>query len=80
VTATLRPMGALRTLAGNSSGPGERATIAVEHGQSLESACGEAGVRRDLVALFVVNGRPESGSYVLRAGDDVKLVALIGGG
>jgi sulfur carrier protein ThiS len=79
VTATLRLMGALRTLAGNS-GLGDRATITVEHGQSLESACGEVGVRRDLVALFVVNGRPETGDYVLRAGDDVKLVALVGGG
>ena len=79
MTATLRPMGALRILAGNR-GLGEHATITVEHGQSLESACADAGVRSDLVALFLVNGKPESGSYVLLAGDDVKLVALVGGG
>ena len=79
MTATLRPMGALRTLTPND-GPGERTTITVQHGQSLESACREAGVRWDLVALFVVNGRQESGSYVLQDGEDIKLVALVGGG
>jgi len=79
VTATLRPMGVLRTLAW-TGGPRERTTVTVQHGQSIESACREVGVRPDLVALFLVNGRPESGGYVLQAGDDVKLVALVGGG
>jgi sulfur carrier protein ThiS len=79
VTATLRPVGVLRTLT-CTSGSRENATVTVEHGQSLDSACLEVGVRPDLVALFLVNGRPESGGYVLQAGDDVKLVALVGGG
>jgi sulfur carrier protein ThiS len=79
VTATLRPVGVLRTLA-LTNGPRERTAVTVEDGQSLDSACLEVGVRPDLVALFLVNGRPESGGYVLQAGDDVKLVALVGGG
>jgi sulfur carrier protein ThiS len=79
VTATLRPVGVLRTL-GLTNGPRERTAVTVEDGQSLDSACLEVGVRPDLVALFLVNGRPESGGYVLQAGDDVKLVALVGGG
>lgn len=82
MTATLRPVGVLRASASTSGlrGPRDDGTLTVQHAQSLESACREAGIRPDLVALFLVNGRPESGSYTLRAGDDVKLVALVGGG
>jgi hypothetical protein len=79
VTATLTPVGVLRTLAWTDEPP-DRTSVTVEHGQTLESACLEAGVRSDLVALFVVNGRAESGDYVLRAGDEAKLIALVGGG
>jgi hypothetical protein len=79
VTATLRPVGVLRTLAW-TDGPSDRTTVTVEHGQTLESACLEAGVRSDLVALFLVNGRAESGDYVLNPGDEARLVALVGGG
>lgn len=79
MTATLSPIGVLKTLAW-TDGRLDRTTITVEHGQTLESACLGAGVRPDLVALYVVNGRPESGDYVLHAGDDAKLVALVGGG
>jgi hypothetical protein len=79
VTATLRPVGALRALVWTTDPP-DRTSVTVEHGQTLASACLEAGVRWDLVALFVVNGRAESGDYVLNAGDDAKLVALVGGG
>jgi sulfur carrier protein ThiS len=79
VTATLTPVGVLRTLAWTDDPP-DRASVTVEHGQTLESACLEAGVRSDLVALFLVNGQAESGDYVLNPGDEARLVALVGGG
>ena len=56
------------------------AGIPVQEGQSIEAVCRDAGLPVDLIALYLVNGRQESGDYVLRSGDDVKLVALIGGG
>ncbi len=79
VSATIRPMGVLRSRAWGS-GDEEHPLLTVRDGQSLETACLEVGLRPDLIALFLVNGRPEPKEYVLRAGDDVKLVALVGGG
>ncbi len=79
VSATIRPMGVLRSRAWGS-GDGEDVPLTVQDGQSLETACLEVGLRPDLIALFLVNGRPEPKEYILRAGDDVKLVALVGGG
>lgn len=79
MSATIRPVGLLRS----NTWPNvdqEGSLITVSEGQSLEEACRDLGLRLDLIALLLVNGRPESKDYVLRAGDDIKLVALVGGG
>ncbi len=78
VSATIRPMGVLRSATWRNGG--EEASLTVQEGQSLEAACLAVGLRPDLIALFLVNGRSEPKEYVLRAGDDVKLIALVGGG
>lgn len=49
-------------------------------GQTIEKVCREIGLPLNLVSLFIVNGRSQPSAYRLQAGDDVKCVALIGGG
>ncbi len=78
MSATIRPMGVLKFATWRDGG--EVTSLTVQEGQSLEAACLEVGLRPDLIALFLVNGRSEPKEYVLRAGDDVKLIALVGGG
>ena len=79
MSATIRPVGAL-SLGARSNGGREGVPITVRDGQSLKAVCLELGIRLDLIALFLVNGQPESEDYVLKTGDEVKLVALVGGG
>lgn len=79
MSATIRPVGLLRSNTWANVDQ-EGSLITVREGQSIEAACRNLDLRLDVIALFLVNGRPESKDYVLRAGDDVKLVALMGGG
>ena len=79
MSATIRPVGLLRSNTWANADQ-EGSLITVSEGQSLEATCRDLGLRLDLIALFLVNGLPESKDYVLRAGDDIKLVALVGGG
>ena len=79
MSATIRPVGTLRSASWTRGGQ-EQSPITVRDGQSIEAACRDLGLRLDVIALFLVNGRPEPKEYVLQAGDDVKLVALVGGG
>ncbi len=79
MSATIRPVGTLRSAEWANGGRGET-SITVNEGQTIEAVCLELGLRPDVIALFLVNGQPESKDYVLRSGDDVKLVALVGGG
>ena len=79
MSATIRPVGILKSGRWTNAGR-EDAPIAVQEGQSIEAACRGLGLPLDLIALFLVNGRPEPKEYVLRTGDEIKLVALVGGG
>ncbi len=57
-----------------------REEIVVEAGQSVSQILDARGIPPDLVAVVMVNGRQESKSYLLREGDEVRLVPLVGGG
>ena len=79
LTATIRPLGGLKSLSRGRL-TREDAPIEVQGGRTLEAACLELGLPLDLIALFLVNGVQQPKGYVLRDGDDVRLVALVGGG
>jgi hypothetical protein len=46
----------------------------------LEAVCQDIGLPAGLVSLFIVNDHIQERSYRLQSGDDVKCVAIIGGG
>jgi len=65
----------LKTLAGN------RKEIDVEAaGQTISQAVEALGINPQLVALVLVNEAQQSKAYVLQDGDQVQLMAVVGGG
>ncbi|MBS1238910.1 MAG: Mut7-C ubiquitin [Deltaproteobacteria bacterium] len=80
MNATLRPIGLLKPYCQGLLDDQGRIELADRDGQTLERVCREIGLPEGLISLFIVNGHPQSGSYRLQPGDDVKCVAVIGGG
>ena len=70
------PIGLLRFFAKGA----ERLVLEGKEGQSVEVVCKEIGLPIDLGVLFLVNGVPRSKDYLLQSHDEVKLIALVGGG
>jgi len=71
----IRLLGMLKTLAGN------RKEIDVEAaGQTISQAVEALGINPQLVALVLVNEAQQSKAYVLQDGDQVQLMAVVGGG
>jgi sulfur carrier protein ThiS len=80
MNATLRPIGLLQAYCRGLLDDQGRIELADREGQTLERVCREIGLPQGLVSLFIVNGRPQPGAYRLQPGDDVRCVAVIGGG
>ena len=76
VSVTFLPIGLLRFFANGA----ERLMLEGKEGQSIEVVCKEIGLPIDLGILFLVNGVPRSKDYLLQSHDEVKVIALVGGG
>jgi sulfur carrier protein ThiS len=75
MTATLRPIGHLKSMVNDQT------EIAVPSGISVRKALALIKVPSELVALVVVNGvHTTDKDTLLNDGDVVKLMAVIGGG
>jgi sulfur carrier protein ThiS len=74
MTATVRPFGILKSYIDNQH---ERL---VEPGRTVRQTMLDLGIPPDVVALVTVNDEPEMKDYVIREGDLVKLIAVVGGG
>jgi len=74
MTATIRPLGMLKTYIG------ELKETSVEAGLSVRETLHLMGINPDLVAGVFVNEELQTKDYILQDGDIVKLLAVIGGG
>jgi sulfur carrier protein ThiS len=74
MSATLRPSGALRDIVGG------RSEIQVEIGRTVRETLSALGIVPEVVALVVVNEEQKSKEYVIREGDIIRVLAVIGGG
>jgi sulfur carrier protein ThiS len=72
--ATIRPSGALRDVVGGL------AEIQVEAGRTVRDTLAALGIVPEVVALVVVNEEQRSKDYVIKEGDIVRVLAVIGGG
>ena len=74
MSAKLRPIGHLKSLVNGQE------ELEVESGSTVRATLEKAGIRSELVALVMVNDEQRDKDYVVREGDLVKVMAVIGGG
>ncbi len=74
MTARLRPLGVLKTYIDN------QAEVEVPAGKSVRETVKALGIPPEIIALVLVNDEAETKEYLIREGDCVKLIAVIGGG
>ena len=70
------PLGHLRYYVNGAS----RLILEEKEGKSLEVVCREIGIPVGLGTVFAVNGEQKKRGYLLQPDDEVKLIALSGGG
>ena len=74
MTATIRPLGMLKTYIG------ELKETSVDAGQSVRQSLSILGINPDLVAGVFVNDEQQTKDYILKDGDIVTLLRVIDGG
>ncbi len=74
MTAILKTVGPLKLYVNN------QAEVNVSAGRTVRETLKGAGIPPELVALVLVNGECEDKDYVVRDGDAIKVIAVIGGG
>lgn len=80
VSVTFIAVGLLKSKCPAWRASGGRLRAEGVEGQRLDDACRQLGLPMALISLFVINGKAQSGTYVLRPDDEVKCIALVGGG
>ena len=76
----IRPIGLLKIYCRDKLDSEQSIAIVDPNGRSLTDICSELGLPVTLISHYIVNGELRSGDYVLLPGDDVKCIAVIGGG
>jgi sulfur carrier protein ThiS len=74
MSATIRPLGMLKTYIGDLK------ETSVEAGMTVRETIQDIGINPELVAGVFVNGEQQPKDYVVQDGDVIKLLAVIGGG
>ena len=74
MSAKLRPIGHLKSLVNGQD------ELKVDSGLTVRATLEKAGIRSELVALVMVNDEQRDKDYVVREGDVIKVLAVIGGG
>jgi hypothetical protein len=76
MSVTFIPIGLLKNFVNGA----ERITLERKEGKSLEVVCWEIGLPANLAPVFIVNGEIKNKDYLLRSNDEVKIIAILGGG
>jgi sulfur carrier protein ThiS len=74
MTVIFRPVGVLKSYIGDQK------EITVEAGRTIRETMLSFDMPPEIAALVMVNDEQQSKDYVLKEGDIVKLIAVIGGG
>ena len=74
MTVIVKPLGMLKSYTGGQS------EVTVPAGRTISEAMQSLGIPPEVAALVTVNDEQQPKDYVLREGDVVKLIAVIGGG
>ena len=80
MSVTFIAVGLLKSMCPAWRASGGRLRAKGAEGQRLDDACRQLGLPMELISMFVINGEVQSGAYVLKPDDEVKCIALVGGG
>lgn len=78
--SVIRPIGLLKIYCRDRLDSEQSIEIDDLNGWRLKVICRELELPVTLISHYIVNGELRSGDYVLQPGDDVKCLAVIGGG
>lgn len=74
MTAIIRPIGALKKYLGT------RQQAVVESGITIRQALIDLNIPPEIVALVLVNDKSQNKAYIIQNDDEIKLIAVLGGG
>jgi sulfur carrier protein ThiS len=74
MTVTLRLGASLKNLLGGTD------ELLAEPGRSVRETLVSLGIKPELVAMVSVNGEMQTKDYIIREGDTIRLLAVVGGG
>ncbi len=74
MAAQLRPVGMLKKYIQ------DQPSAEVPSGITVKAALEGISIPPELVALVLVNGQSQAKDYLIRDGDDIQVIAVIGGG
>lgn len=57
-----------------------QSNVAVDAGRTVREVVTDFGMPPAIIAMILVNDEPQTRDYCLQEGDDVKLIAVVGGG
>ena len=80
MSVTFISIGSLKRFFNNITNGKDRLVVEGQEGRSLKVVCQEIGLPVNLISLYIVNGKAESKDYILQHGDEIKLIAAMGGG
>ncbi|MDH3826690.1 MAG: MoaD/ThiS family protein [Desulfobacterales bacterium] len=80
MSVTFISIGSLKHFYSSVNNGKDRLVVEDREGRSLKEVCQEIGLPLNLISVYVVNGKAESKDYVLQYGDEIKLIAAMGGG
>lgn len=80
MSVTFISIGSLKHFCSSVNNGNDRLVVEDREGRSLKEVCQEIGLPLNLISVYVVNGKAESKDYVLQYGDEIKLIAAMGGG
>lgn len=72
--ATIRPVGVLKNYVD------EQEQVMIACGMSVRQALVNLKIPPEIVALVLVNGKAEHKDYIVQDGDELKIIAVLGGG
>jgi molybdopterin converting factor small subunit len=80
MSVTFISIGSLKRFFNNIADGKDRLVVEDQEGRSVKAVCQEIGLPVNLISLYIVNGKAESKDYILQHGDEIKLIAAMGGG
>ena len=80
MSVTFISIGSLKQFCSHLNNAKDCLVLENREGRSLKAVCKEIGLPLNLISVYVVNGKAESNDYILQHGDEIKLIAAMGGG